>query len=400
VEATPAESILADRKIAYCLTDRALNVTQVGGYAPIFPDPQAIIGNSLLDLAPSLGGSEGALADLLSGKLQRFEPPRMNHSGAGGAAPHLTMVDLPHRDAQGQIAGVFHLVQDVTGLTASEQRVHEQEDALRLLRAELQQRTLELTAAQAELQSLSQMKSTFVSTAAHELRSPLTAMTGYLELLQDNDLSNLTSVQREYLAIIEGSTQRLVSIITDLLDVTRLESGRIALVLRPTDLASLVETTVAEHAGEFGGKELEVTLNLPAGLPPALCDVTRAAQILNHLLSNAVKFTPNEGRIAIRLGRAAEDGYLLLTVADTGIGVPTAEQEKVFERFYRASNVAYIGAAGAGLGLHIARSLIELHGGRIWLESDVDQGATFYVTFPIADTPTESEEDSVEIHVE
>jgi signal transduction histidine kinase len=391
---------LDDRKIAYCLTDRALNVTQVGGYAPILPDPQIIIGSPLLDLVPELSGSERALADLLDGKLLRFEPPRVNHSGATGAAPRLTMVDLPHRDAQGRITGVLHLVQDLTGLAATEQRVLEQEDALRLLQAELQQRTLELTAAQAELQSLSQVKSTFVSTAAHELRGPLTAMTGYLELLQDNDTSNLTDVQREYLTIIEGSTQRLVSIITDLLDVTRLESGRIALVLRPTDLAALTESTTAEHAGEFGGKELEVTLSLPAGLPEALCDVRRAGQILNHLLSNAIKFTLPGGSIAIRLGRAAEDGYLLLTVADSGIGVPPAEQEKVFERFYRASNVVYIGAAGAGLGLHLARSLIELHGGRIWLESDVDRGATFYVTFPIADTPTESEEDSIGRHVE
>jgi len=400
VDATPAESILDDRKIAYCLTDRTLNVTQVGGYAPIFPDPQAIVGNSLLALVPELSGSERALADLLGGKLQRFEPPPLNHSSATGAAPHLTMVDLPQRDAQGRITGVIHLVQDVTGLAETEQSSTEQEDALRLLRVELQQRTLELTAAQAELQSLSQMKSTFVSTAAHELRSPLTAMTGYLELLRDNDTSNLTPVQREYLSIIEGSTQRLVSIITDLLDVTRLESGRIALVLRPTDLAALTETTVAEHAGEFGEKELGVTLGLPAGLPEALCDVRRAGQILNHLLSNAIKFTLPGGSIAIRLGRAAEDGYLLLTVADSGIGIPAAEQDKVFERFYRASNVVYIGAAGAGLGLHLVRSLIELHGGRIWLESDVDRGATFYATFPIADTPTESEEDLIGIHME
>jgi signal transduction histidine kinase len=130
---------------------------------------------------------------------------------------------------------------------------------------------------------------------------------------------------------------------------------------------------------------------LPASLPPALCDVTRAAQILNHLLGNAMKFTPDGGSITIRLDRAAEDGYLLLTVADSGIGVPLAEQDKVFERFYRASNVAYIGAAGAGLGLYISRALIELHGGRIWLESDVNQGATFYVTFPMADTSTRFE---------
>ena len=399
MDATPAESILDDRKIAYCLTDRALNITQVGGYAPILPDPHVIVGSPLLDLAPELSGSKRALADLLGGKLQRFELPCVNHSGNGRAAPRLTMVDLPHRDAQGRITGLIHLVQDVTGLAASEQRLIEQENALRLLQAELQQRTLELTAAHAELQSLSQVKSTFVSTAAHELRSPLTAMTGYLELLRDNDTSNLTDVQREYLSIIEGSTQRLVSIITDLLDVTRLESGRIALVLRPTDLAVLIETTAAEHASEFSEKELEVILNLPASLPPALCDVTRAAQILNHLLGNAIKFTPDGGSIAIRLDRAAEDGYLLLTVADSGIGVPPAEQDKVFERFYRASNVAYMGVAGAGLGLHIARALIELHGGRIWLESDVDRGATFYITFPMADTSTEFEYNASERQV-
>jgi signal transduction histidine kinase len=381
VDATLAESILDDRKIAYCLTNRALNVIQVGGYAPILPDPQVIIGSLLLDLVPELNGSERALGDLLGGKLLRFELPPLNHSGATGAAPHMRMVDLPHRDAQGRITGVLHLVQDVTGLAASEQ-----EDALRLLRDELQQRTLELTAAQAELQSLSQVKSTFVSTAAHELRTPLTAMTGYLELLQGNDTSNLTPVQREYLSIIEASTQRLVSIITDLLDVTRLESGRIALVLRPTDLVAVIESTVAEHAAEFAAKELEVTLNLPAGLPEALCDITRARQILNHLLNNAIKFTLSGGNIAVRLDRDAEEGYLLLTVADSGIGIPPAEQNKVFERFYRASNVAYIGVAGAGLGLHLARSLVELHGGRIWLESDVDHGATFYVTFPIADS--------------
>ena len=386
MDATLAESILDDRKIAYCLTNRALNVIQVGGHAPILPDPQVIIGSPLLDLVPELSGSERALADLLGGKLLRFEPPSLNHSGATGAAPHVTMVDLPHRDAQGRITGVLHLVQDVTGLAASEQRLLEQEDTLRLLRDELQQRTLELTAAQAELQSLSQVKSTFVSTAAHELRTPLTAMTGYLELLQGNDTSNLTPVQREYLSIIEGSTQRLVSIITDLLDVTRLESGRIALVLRPTDLVAVIESTVAEHAAEFAAKELEVTLNLPAGLPEALCDITRARQILNHLLNNAIKFTLSGGNIAVCLDRDAEEGYLLLTVADSGIGIPPAEQDKVFERFYRASNVVYIGAAGAGLGLHLARSLVELHGGRIWLESDVDRGATFYVTFPIADS--------------
>ncbi|MCU0502541.1 MAG: hypothetical protein MUC51_12405, partial [Anaerolineae bacterium] len=137
-----------DRKIAYCLTNRALNVIQVGGYAPILPDPQVVVGSPLLDLAPELSGSERALADLLGGKLLRFEPPPLNHSGATDAAPHVTIVDLPHRDAQGRITGVLHIVQEVIGPAPC---MLEQADTLRLLRDELQQRTLELTAAQAEL---------------------------------------------------------------------------------------------------------------------------------------------------------------------------------------------------------------------------------------------------------
>jgi signal transduction histidine kinase len=214
-------------------------------------------------------------------------------------------------------------------------------------------------------------------------------MAGYLELLRDGDTSNLTDRQREYLSIVEGGARRLASIISDLLDVTRLESGRIALNLRPTNLGALIETAAAEHASEFSAQELQVILDLTPGLPSALCDLTRAAQIVHHLLSNAIKFTPAGGSIVIRLARALEDGYLLLAVTDSGIGVPQAEHDKVFERFYRASNAVALGASGAGLGLHIVRSLVELHGGRVWLESDIDRGAAFFVTFAIADDPTE-----------
>ena len=262
---------------------------------------------------------------------------------------------------------------------------------LRLLQDELDQRTLELAAARAELHSLDQIKSAFISTAAHELRSPLTALSGYLELLHDNDTSNLTDQQKNYLLVIEESTQRLVSIINDLLDVTRIESGRVALVLQATDLAGLIEQATAAYADQLRDREIQLTLDTPAGLPPALCDETRTSQILDHLLSNAVKFTQLGGSITVSLERASEDGFLLLVVEDSGVGIPRSEHDRIFERFYRASNAAYSGAAGAGLGLHIARALIELHGGRIWLESDVERGSTFYVTLPIADGVAERE---------
>jgi signal transduction histidine kinase len=388
VVATSAESILDALKIAYCITDRALKITQVGGYAAIARDLRRAVGASVLDLAPELAGSTAALADLLSGKRLRLEPPLSPRSG-GGVAPVRVIVDLPHRDASGLITGLIHVVQAAGEAAPDEPRRTAQEEALRLLQVDLQQRTLELAAAQAELQSLSQMKAQFISTAAHELRSPLTAMAGYLELLRDGDISNLTDRQREYLSIVEGGARRLASIISDLLDVTRLESGRIALNLRPTNLGALIETAAAEHASEFSAQELQVILDLTPGLPSALCDLPRAAQIVHHLLSNAIKFTPAGGSIVIRLARAPEDGYLLLAVTDSGIGVPQAEHDKVFERFYRASNAVALGASGAGLGLHIVRSLVELHGGRVWLESDIDRGAAFFVTFAIADDPTE-----------
>ncbi len=228
-------------------------------------------------------------------------------------------------------------------------------------------------------------KSALVSIAAHELRTPLTSVMGYLELLSGEDAGPLSERQADYLRTIEDAAHRLLRITNDLLDVTRLEAGRLDLVLQPIDLADLVASVVAEQATQLDAKSQHLSLQAPAHLPPALCDVVRAGQIIGNLISNARKFSPPDTTIVVRLSEAAEPGYLLISVTDRGIGIPPENHAMLFKPFGRIGGAGAVGADGAGLGLFIARSLVDLHGGRIWFESLPNGGTTFYVSFPIAD---------------
>jgi signal transduction histidine kinase len=387
VNALPTQVILADRKITYCITDRDLRVTQMSDAARLLPEADAVVGRSLLEIMPELIGSEAVLADILAGKLPRFELAGVNRTADDQRTIYLTLVSLPYNHTNGHVSGLIHLVQDMTDFASIEQRVTQQRNELRLLRDELNRRNQQLAAANAELQSLDEMKSKFVSIAAHELRSPLTAITGYLELLMDDGADCFSELQRDYLGIIQGSAHRLLTITNDLLDLTRIEAGRLELVLQPADLGAVLRAVASEYAAQIAAKTQQLTLTISADLPAVLCDSVRAAQIIGNLISNATKYTPAGGRIAIQLERAADEGFLQIVVQDTGVGIPAAEQKRLFERFFRASNASTAGALGAGLGLHITRALVELHGGRIWLKSEAGQGAAFFVTFPITDMP-------------
>jgi signal transduction histidine kinase len=245
----------------------------------------------------------------------------------------------------------------------------------------------ELAAANAELQRLDMLKSIFVSVAAHELRSPLASILGFLEVVLDEEPGALNTEQREYLDIIRGSTQRLLDIAKGLLDATRIEAGRIELVLQPTDLRSLLESVVAEFEPQLVAKAQRLVLHATPRLPAVLCDQTRAAQIVGNLLDNASKYTPRRGRIRIDLAPAEEEGFVQVSVADNGVGISAPDQAKVFQRFFRAESGLSTRVHGAGMGLYITRSLVEMHGGRIWFESTLDRGSTFHVTFPVADKP-------------
>jgi signal transduction histidine kinase len=255
---------------------------------------------------------------------------------------------------------------------------------LRLMGDQLARRNLELSAAIADLRRLDETKSMFVSIAAHELRNPLTPILGYVELLLDDSRLPLSKDHREILQILLQNVLRLQAITSDLLDMARIESGRIELILRPSNMRSLVEIVCAEYRSQLAAKQQQLLLDIDARLPGALCDEARTIQIIGNLLSNACKYTPPHGRITISLA-PAEEGYLQLAVADTGIGIGATDQVNLFSAFFRARDPAAAQARGTGLGLHITRLLIELHGGRIWFTSRPGAGSTFYVTFPVID---------------
>jgi PAS domain S-box-containing protein len=380
-----AESILENRKIVYAVTDRELTVQEVSGAVGILcHDYRICLGRSLLELVPELAGSEGMLAEILDGELPRFELTWVNRETAEGQTRYVNMVTSPRPDGAGEITGVIHMGQDVTRMGIIGQRLAQSRNELRLLRDRLARRNRELAAVNVELQRLDEVRSTFVSVAAHELRSPLTSIQGYVEMLLDGDYGPLTEAQRERLEIVRGGAHRLLSTTDNLLNLTRIEAGQLELVLQPRDLTAVVKNVINEFEPQLEAKEQQLTLRTAPDLPLALCDETRARQIIGNLLSNAIKYTPPGGQITIELEPAERSGFLQVSVADTGVGIADEDQRRLFNRFFRGESAQRTEASGTGLGLYIARSLIQLHGGRVWFESEPDSGSTFYVTFPVA----------------
>jgi signal transduction histidine kinase len=381
-----AEQIACERRIAYAATDRRLLVVAVGGALSVLDElDETWIGESLLDLVPELIGSETTLDSILAGELPRFELARVNRETSAGQTRYLDFVEFPRYAPSGQIAGLVHLVQDVTETGSLAQQLSQRRNELRLLQDALRQRNLELAAANAELRHLDELKSQFVAVAAHELRNPLSAILGYVEMLLDEDLGPLPGEQRRYLEIVYGAGRRLLDVTNGLLDAARIEAGHVDLTLRPTDLGALVEGVAAEYRPQAEGKAQRMEVDIAPHLPAALCDGTRVAQIVGNLVSNAIRYTGEGGQIAVCVRKAEDEGYLLVSVADTGMGISGGDREKLFSRFFRTEGARTSGTGGTGLGLYVTRSLVDLHGGRIWLESEVGKGSTFYVTFMAVD---------------
>ncbi|MGC8782270.1 MAG: histidine kinase dimerization/phospho-acceptor domain-containing protein, partial [Anaerolineae bacterium] len=251
-----AQAVLCDRGIAYVITDRELTVVEVGqADGDLQTWLSGWLGRPLVEVVPELIGSEDALNEVLAGRLSRFQIPYINRELPGRDPAYLTMIDLPCHDDAGRIVGLIHVIQDVSEVGRLEQRLAQQRNELRLLQEELRRRNLALEAANAELRRSDQMKSTFVSIAAHELRTPLASISGYVEMLLDGDAGALTERQREYLQLVEGSARRLLRITRDLLDLTRIEAGRIEITLRPTDLVELVDDVADELVPQLAAKE-------------------------------------------------------------------------------------------------------------------------------------------------
>jgi len=357
-------------------------------------DPQPTPGQPIATVIPELIGSEGDLQAILDGEQPQFRLPLINRNGDRGAdddqqreqkTNYINITILPHRHDSGQpISGLFVFIEDATEEGKIQQRIMQQRNELTLLRDALARQNRQLQVANAELQQLSKLKSRFVAVAAHELRTPLTTISGYTELLDDGSFGPLNMQQRRPLEIITQSSERLLLIINNLLDISRIETGRMQLDLRPVTLEALVHRCLDEQRLHLDERRQSIILDLPDKTPVLLCDKDRTIQILCNLVGNASKYTPDGGAVTLSVTDAEEEGYLQITITDTGIGIPLTEQKHIFDTFYRASNVNEVSTTGAGLGLHITRSLVELQGGKIRCKSAPGQGASFIFTLPLA----------------
>jgi signal transduction histidine kinase len=381
--------LLSEHKLTYAITDLDLMVVETGGEPTLFPPLTRPLNHcQLYELAPELIGAEEEILAILAGEMAEFRLPYINRGPIGQPVRYVNLTNLPYRDLRKRITGILHIVEDVTTLASMEQELVQQRNELSLLNDRIANRNMELAAANAELRQLDQVKSRFISVAAHELRNPLASILGYLEILEE-DGATLTADQQQCITVIERSSQRLLAITNNLLDLTRIEAGRIELDLQRINMLTLVEHAATELQPRINAKKQTLLLDASPDLPMAFVDETRSQQILVNLLSNAVKYTPEQGLITVRLSRATDGQFLQIAVSDTGIGIAPEDQDKIFRSFYRASNVHLSGESGTGLGLNVAKSLAELQGGRLWFESKLNGGSTFYVTFPIDDLDTE-----------
>jgi signal transduction histidine kinase len=256
-------------------------------------------------------------------------------------------------------------------------------EAYRGLEQKVKERTHELALANERLKELDRMKSDFVSHVSHELRTPLTAIKGAVDLVLREVAGPLTEKQIHYLTRVRSNTQHLAGLINDLLDLSKIESGKIELKSRRVSLGGLVHEVVEALRPVAAEKviALETTFHEPSILVWA--DRDKINQVLMNLIGNALKFTPVQGRVTVSASRNGGES-VQVSVSDTGPGVPPEEKEKIFAKFYRVAEVNGENSKGTGLGLAIAKALVELHGGKIWVESEEGHGSTFYFTLPVS----------------
>ena len=262
----------------------------------------------------------------------------------------------------------------------------QQADARRDLEERLRRQNYELEQQNRAIQEANRLKSEFVSMVSHEMRTPLTSIQGYVYLLLDGASGDLLEEQRQFLAIVHDNSGRLLSLITDLLDLSRIEAGRLELDLEHVDLRAAIQGVAETMRPLIDAKRQTLTLDVPPTLPTAWADPERVVQIVTNLVSNANKYTQDGGHIWIS-ARPAEDG-VEVAVRDDGLGLSEEEQAHLFSRFFRARSALVQRTSGTGLGLAIAQSLATMQGGTIRVVSAPGQGSTFTVMLPTAPSDT------------
>lgn len=225
-------------------------------------------------------------------------------------------------------------------------------------------------------------KSEFVSLASHQLRTPLSAVNWYAEMLMDEDVGKLNKKQKDYLLEIYHSSKRMSDLVGALLNVSRIEMGTFAVEPEPTDVVEIAESVIKEIAHEVKKRKQEITEEYGKDIGLINVDRNLTELVIQNLVSNAVKYTQNGGSIGLSITKNPD--VVLIAVSDNGYGIPEAQKDRVFQKFFRADNVREKETDGTGLGLYMVKEIVEHSGGKIWFQSQENKGSTFYVSVPLS----------------
>jgi PAS domain S-box-containing protein len=334
----------------------------IATYAP-GSSPRDLVGKTDFDI---FGGEYAAGAFEDEQRIIRTGEPvtgKVERETYRGADTWVSITKMPLRDAAGAIIGTFGITRDITAQVEAEHTLARQ--------------ALALSNQNEALRELDRLKDEFIGLVSHELRTPLTSIIGYVELLREQGASGQDT--GSFLEVIERNSNRLLHLVGDLLFLSGLQSGKIAMEFSDTDLAEMTTTIVEELRPEAERKRIELTATV-CEVPRWRADPVRIGQLLGNLVSNAVKFTPEGGKVTV--GLRMNGGEAVLTVRDTGIGICRSDRDQIFERFFRGSLATARAIPGTGLGLTIARAIVEAHQGTVTVDSDEGHGATFEVRLP------------------
>ncbi len=365
----------AGTRLAYAEVAADLRILQVSeNFADVMGDPEGppASGTPVTDVIWELVGAEESLKLVQTGELEHYSLERVNRSQLDGSLSYLNfaVVRLAPADEAG---GLLILVEDDTAAGVLEQRLVQDRNELRLTRAALEQ-------ANAELARLDRLKSLFLSIVVHDLRSPLTAMYGYTELVRASLAAAGSHENAEYLSVVSSQVQWLNRLASDLLDLDRLEQGALTVDRKVCDLRALVSSVTEPLSEGMRVRGLTLSVELPQSEVSVYADADRVQQILYNLLGNAAKYTEEAG--AVRVKTWQEEGFGAFSIWNSGPGLSPEEQSNLFRLYYRTDEARQSATQGSGLGLFIVKSLVDAHDGQIEVRSEPGSGTEFIVRFP------------------
>ena len=309
-----------------------------------------------------------------------------------GTEVDVALTVSPMRDSLRRVVGSAVIARDITQTKRHQSQLHALLAKERIARAEAEAAQRALAEQNERLRELDRLKDEFISLVSHELRTPLTSIRGYLELLLDGAVGDLTEDQQRFLAVVDRNSKRLMHLVGDLLFLAQIDAGKVTLELRPVELEGVVAECIEAAMPIAADKGIGLTVTVGA-VPNVVADRGRLTQVLDNLVSNALKFTGQGGTVSVRV--SAADDEAVLEVVDNGMGIPPEEQAQLFDRFFRSSDATERAIPGTGLGLTIAKAIVERHDGTIDVESVPGVGTTVRVRLRVRTTRRMLEEVAV-----